>query len=133
MSATIEGLPEQQPVLRVVPMPCDVNAAGDIFGGWVMAQVDIAGSIPALRRARGRVATVAVNSFHFKQAISVGDLVSFYAEVIDTGNTSITVGVQVFAVRNPAAPVVVKVTEATLTYVCLNSDGSKRSVPPEQQ
>ncbi len=133
MSTTLEGLPEQQPVLRVVPMPCDVNAAGDIFGGWVMAQVDIAGSIPALRRARGRVATVAVNSFHFKQAISVGDLVSFYADVIDTGNTSITVGVQVFAVRNPAAPVVVKVTEATLTYVCLNSDGSKRSVPPEQQ
>ena len=129
--SVLEGLPETQPVLRVVPMPCDVNAAGDIFGGWVMAQVDIAGSIPALRRARGRVATVAVNAFRFKQPISVGDVVSFYAEIVGTGSTSITVDVQVYAVRNPAMPVVVKVTEATLTYVCLDRDGSKRPVPPE--
>jgi acyl-CoA thioesterase YciA len=122
-------LPAQEPVLRVVPMPSDINATGDVFGGWVMAQVDIAGSIPALRRARGRVATVAVNSFLFKQAISVGDIVSFYAEVTKVGNTSITVDVQVFAERHPADPLVVKVTEATLTYVALNADGSKRSVP----
>jgi acyl-CoA thioesterase YciA len=129
--SVLQELPDRQPVLRVVPMPCDVNSSGDIFGGWVMAQVDIAGSIPAMRRARGRVATVAVNSFHFKQPVSVGDVVSFYAEVIQVGNTSITVDVQVFAARNPAAPVVVKVTEATLTYVCLNKDGSKRTVPNE--
>jgi acyl-CoA thioesterase YciA len=129
--SVLQELPDRQPVLRVVPMPCDVNSSGDIFGGWVMAQVDIAGSIPAMRRARGRVATVAVNSFHFKQPVSVGDVVSFYAEVIQVGNTSITVDVQVFAARNPAAPVVVKVTEATLTYVCLNKDGSKRIVPNE--
>ncbi|NWG30517.1 MAG: acyl-CoA thioesterase [Rhodocyclaceae bacterium] len=118
-------------VLRVMPLPRDVNAAGDVFGGWVMAQVDIAGAIPAMRRARGRIATVAVNSFLFKQPISVGDVVSFYAKIVRTGRTSITVDVQVFAERNPAQPVVVKVTEATLTYVCLHADGSKREVPPE--
>lgn len=122
-------IPGEEPVLRVMPMPADVNAAGDIFGGWVMAQVDIAGAIPAMRRARGRIATVAVNSFLFKQPISVGDVVSFYARVINTGRTSITVDVQVFAERDPAHPIVVKVTEATLTYVCLNADGSKRAVP----
>lgn len=123
-------IPGQEPVLRVVPMPADVNASGDVFGGWVMAQVDIAGAIPAWRRARGRIATVAVNSFLFKEPISVGDLVSFYATIVKTGRTSITVDVQVFAERNPAHPIVVKVTEATLTYVCLNADGSKREVPP---
>ncbi|MFN3883997.1 MAG: acyl-CoA thioesterase [Rhodocyclaceae bacterium] len=123
-------LPNEEPVLRVMPLPRDVNAAGDVFGGWVMAQVDIAGAIPAMRRARGRIATVAVNSFQFKQPISVGDVVSFYAKIVKTGRTSITVDVQVFAERNPAHPVVVKVTEATLTYVCLNEDGTKREVPP---
>lgn len=123
------SMPGQEPVLRVMPMPADVNAAGDIFGGWVMAQVDIAGAIPAMRRARGRIATVAVNSFLFKQPISVGDVVSFYADIASTGRTSITVDVQVYAERNPAHPIVVKVTEATLTYVCLNADGSKREVP----
>lgn len=122
-------MPGQEPVLRVMPMPADVNAAGDIFGGWVMAQVDIAGAIPAMRRARGRIATVAVNSFLFKQPITVGDVVSFYATIARVGKTSITVDVQVYAERNPANPLVVKVTEATLTYVCLNADGSKREVP----
>ncbi len=124
-------MPGREPTLRVVPMPSDMNPSGDIFGGWVMAQVDIAGSIPALRRARGRIATVAVNSFLFKQPISVGDVVSFYAEVVRVGNTSITVDVQVYAERHPANPLVVKVTEATLTYVALNADGSKRPVPAE--
>lgn len=123
------SLPGQEPVLRVMPLPADVNAAGDIFGGWVMAQVDIAGAIPAMRRARGRIATVAVNSFLFKQPISVGDVVSFYASIVKTGRTSITVDVQVFAERNPDHPIVVKVTEAQLIYVCLNPDGSKRDVP----
>lgn len=122
-------MPGREPVLRVMPMPADVNAAGDVFGGWVMAQVDIAGAIPAMRRARGRIATVAVNSFLFKQPISVGDVVSFYAVIVKVGRTSITVDVEVFAERNPAHPIVVKVTEATLTYVCLNADGSKREVP----
>jgi acyl-CoA thioesterase YciA len=129
MTEEVANLPEQAPVLRVMPMPADVNAAGDIFGGWVMAQVDIAGGVAAMRRARGRVATVAVNSFQFRQPISVGDVVSFYADILRVGQTSITVDVSVYAERDPAAPVIVKVTEAILTYVALNADGSKRQVP----
>ena len=125
------ALPDRNPVLRVMPMPADVNQSGDIFGGWVMAQVDIAGGVAAMKRARGRVATVAVNSFLFRQPISVGDVVSFYADIVKVGRTSITVDVQVFAERNPAQPVVVRVTEAIVTYVALNKDGSKRDVPPE--
>lgn len=117
--------------LRVVPMPSDVNGGGDIFGGWVMAQVDIAGGFAAQRRARGRVATVAVTSFTFKQPISVGDQVSFYTQIIRVGHTSITVDVEVFAERNPEDPVWVKVTEAQLVYVALDMDGSKRVVPAE--
>ena len=74
------SLPEDDPILRLVPMPTDTNYAGDVFGGWIMAQVDLAGSLPAIRRARGRVATVAVNSFVFKQPVFVGDVVSFYAD-----------------------------------------------------
>lgn len=124
-------LPDRQPMLRVVPMPSDVNAAGDIFGGWVMAQVDIAGGLAAMQRARGRVATVAVNSFQFKQPVSVGDVVSFYADIVRVGRTSITVDVTVFAERRPAAPVVVRVTEAILTYVALDAAGAKRELPPE--
>ncbi|GAB4446585.1 MAG: acyl-CoA thioesterase [Rhodocyclaceae bacterium] len=125
-------LPEgRQPALRVVPMPADLNPAGDVFGGWIMAQADIAGGIVAHRRARGRVATVAVQSFLFKQPVSVGDVVSFYAELLRVGHTSITVAVEVYAERNPSAPVTVKVTEATFTYVALNEHGAKRPVPPE--
>ncbi len=112
-------LPDAQPALRVVPMPADANQHGDIFGGWVMSQVDIAGAVPAARRARGRVATVAVNSFVFKQPVLVGDVVSFYAKLTHIGRTSITVDVQVYAQRNPGEIVCVKVTEASLTYVAV--------------
>ena len=119
---------DKEPTLRVVPMPADANPSGDIFGGWVMAQVDMAGSIPALRVARGRVATVAVNSFVFKQPVMIGDLVSFYAEVIKVGRTSITVDVQVYAQRNPAKVETVKVTEAVLTYVAVDAQGRPRTV-----
>jgi acyl-CoA thioesterase YciA len=110
-------------------MPADVNSNGDIFGGWVMAQVDIAGGIVAARRARGRVATVAVNAFLFKQPISIGDVVSLYARIERVGTTSVTVHVEVVAERNPAAPVVVKVTEASLTYVAIDDRGRKRPLP----
>ncbi|MDR0736016.1 MAG: acyl-CoA thioesterase [Zoogloeaceae bacterium] len=103
---------------------------GDIFGGWVMSNVDIAGGIEAMRHARGRVATVAVNSFQFHQPISSGDVVSFYTEVVHMGRTSITVQVQVFAERRPQKPIVVKVTEAILTYVALDKEGQKRTLPP---
>jgi len=122
-------LPKGQPALRVMPMPADVNQNGDVFGGWIMAQVDVAGAIPAMRRARGRVATVSVNSFLFKQPVSVGDIVSFYGEIVETGKTSIKVNVEVYAERNPTDPVIVKVTEATLTYVAITQQGVKRELP----
>jgi acyl-CoA thioesterase YciA len=122
-------LPEREPVLRVVPMPADANPTGDIFGGWIMSQVDIAGSIPALRLAKGRIATVAVNSFTFKQPVLIGDLVSFYAEVARVGHTSITVNVEVYAQRGTQEEVTVKVTEATLTYVAVDAERRPRPVP----
>jgi acyl-CoA thioesterase YciA len=130
MNGTIDPtqLPrEREPVLRVMPMPADANSTGDIFGGWIMSQVDIAGAIPALRLARGRVATVAVNSFVFKQAVLIGDLVSFYAKVVKVGRTSITVDVEVWAQRGVPEEVTVKVTEATLTYVAV--DGNRKPRP----
>ena len=124
------GLPDGMPQLRVVPMPADANVYGDVFGGWIMAQVDLAGSIPAARRANGRVATIAVNSFLFKQPVFVGDLLSFYANVVKVGNTSITVYVEVFAERSRLHAVTVKVTEATLTYVATDEHRKPRPVPP---
>jgi len=124
-------LPDKNPTLRVVPMPADANQNGDIFGGWVMSQADIAGSVPAARRARGRVATVAVNSFLFKQPVLIGDLVSFYAEITHVGRTSVTVDVQVYAERNPGKMVCVKVTEASLTYVAVGPDRRPRPLPEE--
>lgn len=122
---------DKQPALRVVPMPSDANFVGDIFGGWIMSQVDIAGSIPAIRRARGRVATVAVNAFSFKQPVFIGDLVSLYADIVRIGRTSITVDVEVFAQRHPLENECVKVTEATLTYVAVDDNRKPRVVPPE--
>lgn len=126
-------LPQREPTIRVAAMPSDANYTGDIFGGWLMGQVDIAGSIPALHRAKGRVATVAVNSFQFRQPIFVGDVVSFYTRIIKVGNTSITVEVEVYAQRDPAKPICVKVTEATLTYVAVDEDRKPRPVPREDQ
>jgi acyl-CoA thioesterase YciA len=119
---------DREPVLRVVPMPADANPTGDIFGGWIMSQVDIAGSIPAMRVAKGRVATVAVNSFVFKQPVLIGDLVSFYAKVVKVGRTSVTVDVEVFAQRRLREEVTVKVTEATLTYVAVDQNRKPRPV-----
>jgi acyl-CoA thioesterase YciA len=125
-----EKIPEKkQPALRVVPMPADANQHGDIFGGWIMAQVDIAGGTVAARLARGRVATVAVKEFVFKQPVQIGDVLSFFVEVQRVGSTSITVTVEVYAERRPADPTVVKVTEATLTYVAIDRDGRPRAVP----
>ncbi|SPB15162.1 thioesterase superfamily protein [Caballeronia novacaledonica] len=123
------SLPEKHVALRVVPQPSDANVHGDVFGGWIMAQVDIAGSIPASRRANGRVATVAVNSFLFKHPVFVGDLLSFYADIVKTGNTSVTVSVEVWAQRMNLAEEVVKVTEATLTYVATDRDRRPRVLP----
>ena len=115
------------PTLRVVPMPSDANYSGDIFGGWIMSQVDIAGSIPAVQVAEGRVATIAVNSFLFKQPVLIGDLVSFYAKISKVGRTSITVDVEVFAQRRSLHEIV-KVTDATLTYVAVDEKRKPRVI-----
>ena len=116
-------------VLKVIPMPADCNANGDIFGGWVMAQVDLAGSVLPARLAHGRIATVAVNQFVFKQPVRIGDLLSFYAHITRVGNTSITVQVEVFAERLGNQGQFVKVTEASLTYVAIDETGKPRPVP----
>ena len=121
------------PALRVVPMPADANHNGDIFGGWIMAQVDVAGGTVAGRVARGRVATVSVNSFVFKQPVQIGDVLSFYADVQRVGNTSVTVNVEVYAERGREETKVVKVTEATLTFVAIDAEGRPRPVPKQNQ
>ncbi|MFT3817323.1 MAG: acyl-CoA thioesterase [Rubrivivax sp.] len=117
-------------VLRVMPMPADVNANGDVFGGWIMAQVDVAGAVLPVRVARGRIATVAVNQFVFKQPVSIGDVLSFYARIGRVGRTSVTVHVEVWAERKPADPQLVKVTEANLTYVAIDGSGQPRIIQP---
>jgi acyl-CoA thioesterase YciA len=117
------------PALRVVPMPADSNQNGDIFGGWIMAQVDVAGGTVAGRVARGRVATVSVNSFVFKQPVQIGDVLSFYADLQRVGRTSVTVNVEVYAERGREETQVVKVTEAALTYVAIDLEGKPRPVP----
>src|SRR4051812_10939076 len=127
-----DSLPEgSELVLRVMPMPADANGNGDIFGGWIMAQVDIAGAVLPARIAEGRIATVAVNQFVFKQPVSMGDLLSFYVRVERIGTTSVTVNVEVFAERNPADLHVVKVTEANLTYVAIDANGRPRPIPKQ--
>jgi acyl-CoA thioesterase YciA len=115
-------------VMRVMPMPADANGNGDIFGGWIMAQVDLAGGVLPARIAKGRITTVAVNEFVFKQPVSIGDLLSFYARVERIGRTSVTVHVEVYAERNPADLHVVKVTEANLTYVAIDKEGRPRPI-----
>ncbi len=135
MSEETNRLPEAPPTIRVMAMPTDTNASGDIFGGWVMSQVDIAGAIAAYRRAQGRVVTVAVNAFQFRHPVYVGDLVSFYAEVVRIGRTSLTVDVAVFAERDRGAGeprhICQRVTEATLTYVAVDSRHRPRTVPQD--
>ncbi|MEK9876293.1 MAG: acyl-CoA thioesterase [Betaproteobacteria bacterium] len=127
MSDSISLPIDKDPTLRVVPMPSDANYSGDIFGGWIMSQVDIAGSIPAAQLAKGRIVTIAVNSFLFKQPVMIGDLVSFYADVVKVGKTSITVDVEVFAQRRSLHEIV-KVTEATLTYVAVDENRKPRVI-----
>jgi len=125
-SPATESVYPRELVLRVMPMPADANHNGDVFGGWIMSHVDIAGSVLPARISRGRVATVAVNEMVFKQAVSIGDLLSFYAQVVRIGRTSITVKVDVYAERNPENPQEVKVTEAQLTFVAIDREGKPR-------
>ena len=120
---------DKELVLKVIPMPADCNANGDIFGGWVMAQVDLAGSVLPARHADGRMATVAVNQFIFKQPVRVGDILSFFASVTRIGRTSVTVQVEVYAERYHSQGQYVKVTEASLTYVAIDEKGKPRPLP----
>ncbi len=115
---------------RVVAMPADTNAAGDIFGGWLMSQIDIAGSVLAIREARGRVATVAVESMRFIAPIKVGDLVSCYAQVVSVGNTSVKVHIEAEASRQRSHDIEDQdlVAEATFVYVALDEQGRPRPV-----
>ena len=120
---------DQELVLKVIPMPGDCNANGDIFGGWVMANVDLAGAVVPARYAGGRMATVAVNEFVFKQPVRVGDILSFFAKLTRIGRTSITVKVEVYAERMGTQGEYTKVTEALLTYVAIDENGQPRVVP----
>ena len=120
---------DKELVLKVIPMPGDCNANGDIFGGWVMAQVDLAGAVIPARYTQGRQATVAVNQFIFKQPVRVGDILSFFSSLTRIGRTSITVQVEVYAERFRAQGEYVKVTEASLTYVAIDDKGEPRPIP----
>ena len=120
---------DEELVLKVIPMPEDCNANGDIFGGWVMAQVDLAGSVIPARYAKGRMATVAVNEFIFKQPVRVGDILSFFSKLTRIGRTSITVKVEVYAERYSDQGKYMKVTEASVTYVAIDENGHPREVP----
>jgi acyl-CoA thioesterase YciA len=120
---------DKELVLKVAPMPSDCNMNGDIFGGWVMSQVDLAGAVLPARIAGGRYVTVAVNEFIFKQPVRVGDLLSFFAEISRVGRTSMTVNVEVYAERISQLGVYVKVTDATLTYVAIDHEGKPRPLP----
>ena len=124
---------DKELVLKVIPMPADTNGNGDIFGGWVMAQVDLAASVLPARHIRGRMATVAVKEVVFKQPVYVGDLLSFFAHVTHIGRTSITVAVEVFAERFAAQGEHLKVTEAQVTYVAVGDDGKPRPLSPPAQ
>lgn len=123
---------DKELVLKVIPLPGDCNANGDIFGGWVMAQVDLAGSVIPARYTMGRMATIAVNEFIFKQPVRVGDLLSFFSSVEKVGRTSITVNVEVYAERIRAQRKYVKVTQASLTYVAIDDKGQPRPLPNPQ-
>jgi acyl-CoA thioesterase YciA len=136
MSATPRAVPrhvslpvDEQLVLKVIPMPRDLNVNGDIFGGWVMAQVDLAGAVIAAPYANGRMATVAVNEFIFKQPVRLGDVLSFFGKLVRIGRTSITVKIEVYAEHIGAQGKYTKVTEALLTYVAIDEQGHPREVP----
>ena len=132
LSRPTAALPtDKELVLKVIPMPADTNGNGDIFGGWVMAQVDLAGAVLPARIVQGRMATVAVKEFVFKQPVRVGDILSFYSSVVRVGRTSVTVEVEVYAERFATQGSYVKVTEALLTYVAIDGQGHPRPIPAQ--
>lgn len=129
MSDDLRG---HQPAVRTLAMPADANPSGDIFGGWILAQMDVAAGIVAFARARGRVATVAVDAMTFHEPVSVGDLVSCYAEVVRVGRSSITMQVEVWARRGRTGKEI-KVTQGRFTCVAIDDQGRSRPVPPEEE
>jgi acyl-CoA thioesterase YciA len=135
MTELTTSLPtDREPVIRIIPMPKDTNPNGDIFGGWIMSQADIAGSIVAVQRIRGRMATVAVDSFVFKKPVFVGDLVSIYGKIKRVGKTSLTVALEIYAERRMIGEFtrkVAKVTEAEFTYVAIDDQRKPRAIPPD--
>ena len=126
-----ERPPQTEPALRTLAMPADANPNGDIFGGWVLAQMDLAGGVAAARRAGGRTVTVAVEAMRFHAPIAIGDLVTCYADVVKTGTTSITVAIETWA-RRRRGPVEVRVTEGTFIYVAIDENGRPRPLPEEE-
>ncbi|EIZ83761.1 thioesterase [Methylobacterium sp. GXF4] len=118
------------PVIRTIAMPADTNPAGDIFGGWLMAQMDLAAGNVAARRSRGRCATIAVDAITFHHPVFVGDEVSLYAWLIKVGRSSLRIQVEVWR-RERASETTMKVTEATFTFVAIGDDRRPRPVPPE--
>lgn len=127
-----DALPtDQAPAIRIMAMPTNTNASGDIFGGWLMSQVDIAGSIEAFRRANGRIVTVAVNEFRFIRPVYVGDIISLYTKVIKIGNTSIRIHVTAYAERNRGKDEVHKAAEAEITYVAIDENRRPRPINPD--
>ena len=131
MTDTDKTQPKGTLTVRTLAMPADTNPAGDIFGGWVMSQMDIAGAIAAVERAQGRVVTIAVDSMTFIAPVKVGDVLCVYTTVERVGNTSITIGVEAWARRNRIADRV-KVTDGRFVYVALDEQGNKRKIPAEE-
>lgn len=129
-AASNPGAGRGEPVIRTAPMPSDMNGNGDIFGGWVLSQMDIAGGIVAARRSQGRTVTVAVDAMTFHQPIKVGDVVSIYGKVVRVGRTSMAVKLETIVVRR-LDPAEIKVTEGTFTFVAIDENGRPRPVPPE--
>ena len=127
MSETREE-PRGELAIRTVAMPKDTNPSGDIFGGWLMSQMDIAGGVTAGTLARGRVASVAVDAMTFLQPVRVGDVLYCYADILKVGTTSITILIQAWVLRRGGDWSHVKVTEGTFTYVALDALGRKRAV-----
>jgi acyl-CoA thioesterase YciA len=117
----------RDPIIRTVPQPADMNGNGDIFGGWVLSQMDIAGGTLAARVAKGRVATVAITAMTFVQPIKVGDLVSIYGEVSKVGRSSVTIGLET-VVQRRLDPTPIRVTHGTFVFVAIDEDGKPRPV-----
>jgi acyl-CoA thioesterase YciA len=120
----------RDPIIRTVPQPADMNGNGDIFGGWVLSQMDVAGGVLAARVAKGRVATVAITAMTFVEPIKVGDVVSIYGHVAKIGRTSITIDLETIVQRRHDAAEI-QVTHGTYIFVAIDGEGKPRPVPPE--